>query len=73
MSVWTSEELTAQLTAWKQALLAVSGGKGYTVAGRTLTLQDAAEIRATIQWLEAELRKLDGTHGPVFVSGRVAR
>jgi len=73
MSVWTSEELTAQLAAWKQALLTVSGGKGYTVAGRTLTLQDAGEIRGTIEWLEAELRKLDGAHGPVFVGGRVAR
>jgi len=60
MSVWTSEELTAQLASWKKALLTVSGGKGYTVAGRTLTLQDVGEIRETIQWLEAELRKLEG-------------
>jgi len=73
MSIWTSEELIAQLATWKNALLTVSGGKGYTVAERTLTLQDAAEIRTTIQWLEAELRKLDGSHGPVFVSGRVLR
>ena len=73
MSIWTSEELNAQIATWKKALLTVSGGKAYTVAGRSLTLQDVGEIRETIQWLETELRKLDGVCGPVFVTGRVVR
>ncbi|BBD08492.1 uncharacterized protein DFE_1766 [Desulfovibrio ferrophilus] len=51
----------------------MSRGKAYSIAGRTLTLQDAAEIRTTIEWLDAEHRKLIGQSGPVFVTGQVVR
>lgn len=73
MSVWSKEELEAQIGAWKKALLTVSGGKAYSVAGRSLTLQDVGEIRETLRFLERELRALEGGCGPVCVAGRVAR
>lgn len=73
MSIWSTDELEQQIAAWKKALLSVSRGKAYSIAGRTLTLQDVAEIRATIEWLDAERRKLIGQSGPVFVTGRVVR
>lgn len=73
MCIWTREELDEQIAAYKKAFLRVSKGKSYTIAGRTLTLQDAAEIRSTLDYLQREYNKLRGHCGPVVVTGRVQR
>ena len=78
MAIFTSAELTAQMTAWKAALLACAGGQSYNMGGRMLTRADLPEIRTTLEWLdklmsEASVVSGGGTPGPQLVEGRVRR
>ena len=74
MTIWTRDELTAQLREWKAALLICASGKSYGIAGRTLTRSDVADIRKTLSYLERELNKIDDAPvGPVFVQGVTRR
>ncbi len=43
------------LAAYKKALMAVSTGQSYAIAGRTLQRADLAQIRSTIQWLQEQI------------------
>ena len=74
MTIWTRDELVAQLAEWKKALLLCASGKSYGIAGRTLTRSDVADIRKTLSYLERKLNKIDGAPvGPVFVQGVTRR
>ena len=75
MSVFTAEELSIQIEAYKKALLALSVAKSYsTPTGHTLTREDLPEIRKTLDWLASEKSKIDAAAagiapGAVLVSG----
>lgn len=63
MSVWTIEELEAQISAYKAALLSLASGKQTVLelpngSRRSLTRSDAAEIRSTLTYLDTELSAL---------------
>ena len=77
MAIFTQEELTEQITAYKAALKALAAAQSYTVStagtSRTYTRADLPEIRNTLEWLQREQRKLNGTAGAVTVIGRPAR
>lgn len=78
MAIFTAAELTAQMTAWKAALLACAQGQSYNMGGRMLTRADLPEIRSTLEWLDklqadAAAVSAGGAVGPKFVEGRVAR
>lgn len=59
MAIFTSEELTAQIAAWKAALLGVSTSQSYRMPdGRQLYRADLPEIRRTLEWLDSQLTAL---------------
>ena len=76
-SLFTTEELDQQLTAWKQALLNVSSGQTVRinngVSDRLLTMADLPEIRKTLSFLQQEKAALIGTSLPQFLPGRPKR
>lgn len=59
MNIWTREELLEMIGQWKAAYKAVSLGKSYTIAGRTLVRQDASIIRAQLEALKRDLEALE--------------
>jgi hypothetical protein len=73
MAIFTSEELTEQISAWKAALLAVAASQSYTISNRTLTKADLPEIRNTLTFLEKQKDATAGRTGPHFAAGRVRR
>ena len=74
MSVWNRAEIIDLITRWKAAYKAVSSGKSYTVAGRSLTYQDVDVIRGQLDFLQRELDALDGRQGSLrHVNCRTAR
>ncbi len=46
----TLEQAQAQLTVWLEADAKVAAGQSYTIAGRSLTRADAADITAKIDY-----------------------
>lgn len=73
-SLWTHEELTSLIAAYKAAYMAASTGKSYSLDGRTLTRQDIPEILRQLEYLKGELAALRGQQrGPVLVQCRVRR
>jgi hypothetical protein len=77
MAIFTLAEIEAQIAAYKQALLAVAGGKSFRmvngVTDRTWTSDDSAEIRKTLEWLDSERTKLTIGSGPQILVGRPTR
>lgn len=73
MAIFTLQELDEQITAYKQALLALSVSQSYRMAGREYVRADLPEIRKTLQFLDLEKSKLTGGSGPKFVTGRIVR
>lgn len=73
MSIWTTDELAAQIAAYKAALLAVAQGKSYTIGNRAYTYQDQEAIRQTLAYLETEQDKLTSRRGPLLVRSSRAR
>ncbi len=73
MTIFTIDEINAQLEGWKKALTAVSTGQEYSVAGRKLTRADLPEIRKTLEWLNREKDKIEKGGSAVVRQGRVAR
>lgn len=59
MAIFTESELTTQIAAWKQALLALSSGQEYTIGSRRLRRSDLPEVRNTLQFLQAEKANTD--------------
>ena len=73
MAIFTTQELNEQVSAYKQALLALAVNQSYKLAGREYVRADLPEIRKTLQFLDQERSKLTGGSGPKFVKGRVSR
>lgn len=76
-SIWTIEELDAQIAAWKTALLNLSKSQEYTITteggSRRLTRADLPEVRNTLHFLQAEKAGLAGACRPVIFRMRPAR
>lgn len=60
MSIYTAEELQAEIERWKKALSSCATGKSYTIDGRSLTRQDLPEIRKQLAWFERQLARVNG-------------
>jgi len=75
--LFTSTELDQQISAYKQALIALASAQSYTInhgsGQRTVTKADLPEIRRTLEWLQTERVKLTTGSGPQIVAGRVRR
>ena len=52
----TLAEATTQLAAWEAASLALAAGKSYSIGDRSLTRNDAVEVRSMISYWQ---RKVD--------------
>ena len=60
MAIFTTDELSAQIAAWKAALLGVSTSQSYRMPdGRQLYRADLPEIRRTLEWLDSQLTALN--------------
>jgi Flp pilus assembly protein TadG len=63
----TLAQAEAQLTAWLDASTAVATGQAYSIAGRSLTRANAAEIRENIKFWNAEVKSL--SRGGLAIKG----
>ena len=63
----TLAQAEAQLTAWLAASTAVAGGQAYSIAGRSLTRANAAEIRESIKFWNEQVKTL--TRGGRAIKG----
>ena len=66
MAIFTSAELSEQISAWKQALLALATSQEYWLGNRKLRRSDLPEVRATLKFLEEERQNLSGTTRRVY-------
>ncbi len=57
-TLWTLEELDAQIADWKAALLAVSSGRFYTISGQSVSHYSLPEIREQLAYLQRERQLL---------------
>jgi len=73
MAIFTAAEIEEEITGWKAALSAVRSGQSYSIAGRTLTRVDVAEIMKILRDLDVERQMLAGHTGPFTTAGRVKR
>ena len=79
MAIFTKAEKARQIALWQEALEKVSRGQEYTIGSRRLRRADLAEIRSTLDWLNAQPTvedELAGLAGPRFaqlVPGRGGR
>lgn len=80
MSIWTIEELDAQIAEWKAALAAVASGRDYTIGGQTVRHHSLPEIREQLRYLDEERATLLAAQargsrlpGPLIVRGLVQR
>lgn len=53
----TLAQAQAQLDAWLQASTAVASNQSYSIAGRSYTRADAAEIRSAIDFWDRKVRE----------------
>ena len=60
LPIFTASELTEQITAWKQALVALATAQEYTMGSRRLRRADLPEIRKTLQFLEGQRADASG-------------
>ena len=63
----TLTQAEAQLTAWLDASTAVSDSQAYSIAGRSLTRANAAEIRQQIKFWQDLVTRL--TRGGLHIRG----
>jgi len=66
MAIFTSSELSEQISAWKQALLSLASGQEYQMGNRRLRRSDLPEVRSTLKFLEEERQNLSGTTRRVY-------
>lgn len=59
----TLAQATAQLQAWLEADAAVARNQAYTVANRSMTRADAAEIRQNIDYWQSKVNELTASSG----------
>lgn len=57
----TLEQAQAQLDAWLAASLAVASNQSYSIAGRSLTRADAAEISDQVNKWEGMVKRLSSS------------
>ncbi len=73
-SLFTLDEVNAQIASFKKALLAIGLGKEIVIDGETIRNADPDEIRRTLKWLESERNALLGSSpGLFFNQGVVSR
>jgi hypothetical protein len=63
MAIFTLAEIENQITAYKDALLAISTGKEYAIGGKSMKREDLSEIRKTLEWLDGERQQLLSSSG----------
>lgn len=79
MAIFTRTQKAEQIAVWQQALIKCAAGQEYTIGTRRLRRSDVNEIRATLEWLNAQSTVEDvqtGLGGPRFfqlVPGRGGR
>lgn len=61
MSGITLPQAQAQLDLWLAASEAVAKKQSYSIAGRSLTLADAADIQKSIQYWDTKVQKLSAS------------
>lgn len=54
----TLDQAQAQLDLWIGASAAVARKQSYSIAGRSLTLADAADIRSNVEYWNNQVQKL---------------
>jgi hypothetical protein len=59
----TLAQAEAQLAAWLAASTAVASNQAYTIAGRSLTRANAAEIREQVDYWDQKVKSLASTAG----------
>lgn len=70
----TATTAQTHLDAWLAADLAIATGKSYSIGDRTLTRQDAAEVRRQISYWQGVVNKLKAeTAGNTSPSVKVAK
>jgi hypothetical protein len=67
MAGLTKAQAETQLALWLAADTAVATGQSYSIAGRSLTRANAAEIRENIKFWNAQVKSLD--RGGLAVKG----
>lgn len=72
-SIYTKEELHAEIAIWKKALAACATGKSYTIDGRTLTRQDIPAIRSHLDWLADMLAAAENRSSRILVRPVIRR
>ena len=74
MSIWTREELLAQIDICKAAIKKATLSHAYNTEGRSLTNQSLEQLRKQLVFLRGELAALEGKgSGPHFVTARPRR
>jgi len=71
MAVFTREQKARQIAVYQEALEAVAANQEYRIGSRTYRSADLAEIRATLDWLDAQPTVEDaraGKAGPRFAT-----
>ena len=75
--LFTLSELDDQISAYKQALIALASSQTYSIttgsSTRSLTRTDLPSVRQTLEWLQGERVKITTGAGPQIVAGRVRR
>lgn len=76
-ALFTLAELDEQISAYKQALIALASAQSYTFndngTNRTVVRADLPQIRQTLEWLQRERLALTAHPGPQFFQGRPRR
>lgn len=73
LSLYTDEELDAEITTWKAALHDVSMGQSYTIRGRELTLAALSEIKRVLTDMAREKSRRLGGQTPRVVQAVIKR
>ena len=75
--LFTAVELDTQITAYKQAMLDLAGGKRVRInsggTDREVTSEDLPQLRKQLEWLQGERVKLEIGSAPQFLPVRPRR
>lgn len=71
MSIWTKEELQKQIKEYKEALLACTSGKSYSIGSRSLTRSDMQEIKNMLDYFEGELNKINNVQSSFIARAKI--
>lgn len=75
--LFTPAELDEQISAYKQALIALASAQNYSIttgsSTRQLTRADLANVRQTLEWLQGQRVQIATGGGPQILTGRPRR